>query len=111
MRVVLEDDVGLFEPAFPLDVDLVVAVDQDVRDVGILQQHLERPEAEDLVQDVGDQRFALEQAERRRLALALEQADDQALDLRLGVLALDAFESRSRFSRPSSSLWTRPLSS
>ena len=56
--------------------------------VRILQQRLERSEAENLVQDVGDQRFALEQAERRRLALALEQPEDQALDFRLGVLAL-----------------------
>ena len=57
---------------------------------GSLQQRLERAEAEQLVEDVGDQRFALEQAERRRLALALEHPDDQAPDLRLGVLALDA---------------------
>ena len=34
--------------------------------------------------------LALEQAERRRLALAVEQADDQAADFRLGILALDA---------------------
>ena len=67
------DDVGLFQPAFALDVDLVVAVDQDVRDVGILEQRLERAKAEDLVQDVGDQRIPLEQAQRRRLALALQQ--------------------------------------
>ena len=38
------------------------------------------------MQDVGDQRVALEQAQRRRLALALEQPENQALDLRLGVL-------------------------
>ena len=70
---------------------------------GSLSSVFERAEAEDLVQDVGDQRIALEQAERRRLALALEQAEDQAADLRLGILALDARSSRSRFSRPSSS--------
>ena len=34
--------------------------------------------------------IALEQAERRGLALALEQADDQAADLRLSILTLDA---------------------
>ena len=82
VRVVLEHDVGLFEPAFTLDVDLVVPVDQDVGDVGVLQQHLQRAEPEDLVQHVGDQRVALEQAERRRLALAVEQANDQARESR-----------------------------
>ena len=56
VRVVLEDDVGLFEHAVPLDVDLIVAVDQDVGDVRVLQQRLERAEPEELVQDVGDQR-------------------------------------------------------
>ena len=85
--IVLEDDVGFLELAFALDVDLVVAVDQNVRDRRIAQQHLERAEAEQLVEDVGDQRLALEQAQRRRRALALDHADDQAADLRLRVFA------------------------
>ena len=42
--------------ALALDVDLVVAIDENVRDVGIAQQRLERTEAEDLVQNVGDER-------------------------------------------------------
>ena len=88
VAVVLEDDVGLLELAVALDVDLVVAVDQDVGDRRIAQQRLERPEAEQLVEDVRDQRLALEQAERRRGALALDHPDDQAPDLRLGLLAL-----------------------
>ena len=53
MLVVAEDDVGLLELAFALDVDLVGAVDQDVGDRRILQQQLERAEAEQLVEDVG----------------------------------------------------------
>ena len=89
VRVVLEHHVGLFEAAFFLDVDLVVAIDQDVGDVGVLEQQFQRPEPEDLVQHVGDQAVALEQAERRRLTLAIQQADDQAPNLGLGVLALD----------------------
>ena len=36
--VVLEDDVGLFEPALALDVDLVGAVDQDVGDRRVAQE-------------------------------------------------------------------------
>ena len=55
---------GFLEQAVPLDVDLVVAVDQDVRDVAVLEQRLERPEAEQLVEDVDDQVLALEEAER-----------------------------------------------
>ena len=77
-RSSLNDDVGRLELAVPLDVDLVVAVDEDVRDRRIAQQSLERAEAEQLVQDVGDERLALEQAERRLVALALEHAADQA---------------------------------
>ena len=38
--VVPEDDVGQLEPAVPLDVDLIEAVDEDVRDVGVAQQRL-----------------------------------------------------------------------
>ena len=73
--------------AFALDVDLIVAVDEDVGDRRVAQERLERPETEQLVDDVGDQRFALEQAERRRLRLLLEHADDQAADFGLRVLA------------------------
>ena len=78
--------------------------------VGSRAGRLERPEAEQLVEDVDDERFALEQAERRRLRLALEHADDQAADLGLGVFARTRV-SRSRFSRFSRSWWTLPLSS
>ena len=42
---------------------------------GRLQQRLERAEAEELVEDVADQRLALEQAERRRLRLGLEHVE------------------------------------
>ena len=86
VTIVLEDDVGFLELAFALDVDLVETVDENVGDRRIAQQHFERTEAEQLVDDVGDQRFALEQAERHRGALALDHADDEAADLRFGVL-------------------------
>ena len=57
---------------------------------GSREQRFERPEAEDLVQHVDDQRIALEQAQRRRLALPVEQAVDEAPDLGLGIFALHA---------------------
>ena len=49
--LVLEDDVGLLKHAAPLHVDRLVGVHQDVVDGGILQQRLQRAQAEDLVQD------------------------------------------------------------
>ena len=41
---------GQFEQTLALDVDLLVGVDQNVGDGGILQQRLERPQAKDFVQ-------------------------------------------------------------
>ena len=66
VRIVLEHDVRFLEPAFSFDVNLVVAVDENVRDVGIREQRLERTQPEDLVQNVDDDRIALEQAEGSR---------------------------------------------
>jgi hypothetical protein len=77
VRVVLERHVGRLEPPVPLDVDLVGAIDQDVRHVGIAQQRLERTQAEQLVDDVRHQAFAFEQAERGRVPLAHEDAGQQ----------------------------------
>ena len=54
---------------------------------GSRSSDLERPETEQLVDDVGDQRFALEQAQRHGGALALDHADDQTPDLGLRRLA------------------------
>jgi hypothetical protein len=51
---VLERDLGGLEPAVPFDVDLVESIDQDVRDRRVGEQDLERPEAEQLVEDVAD---------------------------------------------------------
>ena len=50
---------------------------------GSFSSALERPEAEQLVEHVGDEVFALEQAERRGLRLGLDHRDDQVADLRL----------------------------
>ena len=57
--VVLERRRQPFELAVALDVDVLVGVDQDVADRRIAQQRLERSEAEDLVDDVPEERLAL----------------------------------------------------
>ena len=44
------------------------------------------------MEDVGDERFALEQAERNRLRLGVEQADNEAPNLRLRLRATDAVQ-------------------
>ena len=44
--IVAESDAGEFEQALALDIDLLVAVDQNVRDRRVLQQRLERTETE-----------------------------------------------------------------
>ncbi len=59
MRLVLEWDVHLLQLAALFDEAVLVAVDQDIVDLGILQQRLQRAEADHLVDDVVDQRFKL----------------------------------------------------
>jgi hypothetical protein len=90
VTLVPEGDVRRLQAAVLFDIHLVEPVDEDVRDGRIRQQHLERPEAEELVQDVGDDRVALVEAERRLVALAIEHAADQRANLGFGVLALHA---------------------
>jgi hypothetical protein len=51
----------MLEQAGALDEDVVVAVDQNVGDRAVLEQGLERPKAQKLVQDVVDQLRALGQ--------------------------------------------------
>ena len=84
--VVLERRRQPFELAAALDVDVLVGVDQDVADRRVAQQRLERPEAEDLVDDVGEDRLALGHAERH--ALFGDQVEEQRADFRLGARAL-----------------------
>src|SRR4030095_9959057 len=84
MLVVAEDDIGLLDAAFALDEDLRRLVDQDVGDRRVLEQRLERPEAEELSEDVADQRLALAESERNALVLAVEEILDENADLGLG---------------------------
>ena len=57
--VVAEDDLRPLDPALLLDEDLLRAVDHDVGDLVVLEQQLERAEAEGLVEDLVDQPLAL----------------------------------------------------
>ena len=48
----MKPDSGQLQKAFSLDIDLAVAVHQNVRDPGIVQQRLEGTQAENFVQDL-----------------------------------------------------------
>ena len=52
----------------------------------IAEQRFERAQAEELVEDVDDERLALGQRERRRLVAALDDLEDDAANLRLRLL-------------------------
>ena len=83
--LVLEADRRRLQHAVALDEDLVVAVDQDVGDGRVLEQRLERAQAEQLVEDVADQLLALGLIER--LVLLGQLFVDDVADLRLDLLA------------------------
>ena len=96
---------SLLERARALDEDLLIGVDQDVADRRVAQQRLERSEAEDLVDDVAEDRVALGHADRR--ALLGDQLEEQRPDLRFGADALGRRELLEI--QPLSSLrWTLP---
>ena len=73
----LNDKRGAFEFAGALDVDLVEAVDQNIGNGGILEQRLERAEAENLVENLARQAFALGKAERHDFGVDRIANDDQ----------------------------------
>ena len=77
MIVVAELDVGLFQLAAALDVDLVRPVDQDIADRRVLEQHFQRPEAEGLVEHLVDEALAFHAVEQRVFGVA-QAFDDQA---------------------------------
>ena len=52
VRIILEHDLGLFELAPSLDVNLLGSINEDVSDCGILQQRLQRTQTKDLVQNL-----------------------------------------------------------
>ncbi len=67
VRVVAEGDVGEFQLAAALHVDLLGPVDQDVGDRVVGEQRLERTEAEHIVEQHGDEIPLLEQVEAHLL--------------------------------------------
>ena len=69
MLVIFEGQAGDFEFAGALDVDAVEAVDEDVGDGGILEQGLERTEAEDFVENFAGEALAFGEAERNGFAV------------------------------------------
>ena len=75
--VVAERDVGLLHLAAAFDIDVLRAVDQDVADRRVLEQHFQRPEAERLVEHFVDQPLALVAIEQRVFGVA-QVLDDQA---------------------------------
>src|SRR5207248_11549985 len=72
-------DLGLLQLAAALDVALVRAVHQDVRDRRVLEQDLQRAEPERLVEHLLDQLLALDAVEERVLGVA--QVLDDAADV------------------------------
>ena len=64
MARILETDIGFHHPSGALDVDVIETVDQDVADAGVLEQRLERTQAEHFVQDLLDDALALGQRHR-----------------------------------------------
>jgi hypothetical protein len=70
MFLVGERDWRAFQPAVALDVDCVMAIDEDVRDRWVLHQRFERPEPERLIEHLVDQPLALLAVDQRRAALA-----------------------------------------
>ena len=77
MVVVAELDVGLLQLAAAFDVDLVRAVDQDIADGRVLEQHFQRAEAERLVEHLVDEALAFHAVEQRVFGVA-QALDDQA---------------------------------
>ena len=87
MPVVLERRRHLGEDAGALDVHLLVGVDEDVVDVRVAEQRLERAEAEDLVEDVAEDLLALGHADRR--GFLGHQLEHERADFGFGALPID----------------------
>ncbi len=88
--LVLEAHRRRLEHAVALDEHAVVAVDQDVGDRRVLEQRLERPEAEQFVEHVVDQLLALGMVER--VVLLGQLLEDDVADFVLDLLARHGFE-------------------
>ena len=69
MLVVGKADVGFFEQAGSLNIDVLSSVNEDIRDRRVVQERLERTEPEQLIEDFTNELLAFSHGERRLLAL------------------------------------------
>ena len=82
-----ETDRGQFEQTPALHVHLLVPVNENVGDGRVLQQRLERTQAENLVQDLLADLLALKRAQQR--LLAVHERDDRLPHFRADALVVD----------------------
>ena len=80
---VLEGRRQPLELSLPLDVDVLVRIDENVADRRVAEQRLERSKPEHFVDDVGEEGFAIAHAERS--ALFGNQLEQQRADLAFGA--------------------------
>ena len=85
VRVVVEADVRLVEPALALDPDVERAVDHDLRDAVVVEEPLERAVAEDVVRDLGLEAVAVVPRQPRLLHEPPPDVAGDAVSQRAGV--------------------------
>ena len=90
MRLVLEGNVHLLQLALALDEAVVMPVDQDVVDVRIVEQRLQRPETDELVDDLVDQRLQFGDVDRQAFGAYLLR--HELLDLGAHLLLRQTLE-------------------
>ena len=69
MSIVLETQTGGLELARPFHINLVVAVDQNIGDGGVLEQGFQRAQAEDFIQNLARKTLPLGETEGHGLAV------------------------------------------
>ena len=87
VAIVLERAGHALQHTGSFHVHLLVGVHEDVVDGRVAQQRFERPEPEDLVEDVAEDLLALRH--RERLALLAEQLEEQRADVAFGARPID----------------------
>ena len=92
MVVVAKLDVGLFQFAAPFHENLVRAVDQNITDRRVLEEHLQRPKAEGFVEHLIDQALSLHAVQKRIFGIA--QPLDHQADLFTEGIAFQVADAR-----------------
>ncbi len=90
--VILEARPGELDLPEALHVDMAVAVDQDVRDRRVVHERLDRPQSEDLVEDLLVELLALLVVERRRERLLGEDPVRESPDLLLEQMLVQGID-------------------